>query len=356
MNTEIYRGARVLLTGHTGFKGSWLSIWLQRLGSKVTGLALDPPTQPNLFTEANVGGLVTDLRGDIRNLDDVAEAVRQAEPDVVFHLAAQPLVRLSYNEPKYTFDTNVGGTVNVLEALRASKSVRAIVVVTSDKCYENREWPYAYRESDPLGGRDPYSASKGAAEIVAASYARSFFDGVGVPLATARAGNVIGGGDWAADRIIPDAVRALQDGQPVPVRNPDAVRPWQHVLEPLCGYLALGACLLARPDGIHYAEAWNFAPAASSCQPVRALISAFIQHYGTGAWTDLSDKQVQAPHEANLLALAADKAFRRLGWRPRWDFGQAVQHASSWYRRHGGGESALDLCIEDIESYIRSES
>lgn len=355
---EAFASRRCLVTGHTGFKGAWLSLWLDRLGARVTGLALDPPSQPNLFEAAAVGQAIEDRRADLRNFEEVAAAVRAAQPEIVFHLAAQPLVRASYREPKATFDVNVGGAVNLFEALRAEAGVRAIVVVTSDKCYENREWPHAYRETDALGGHDPYSASKGAAEIVAASYERSFFRAAGVGLATARAGNVIGGGDWAEDRIVPDAARALASGLPAPVRNPDSVRPWQHVLEPLCGYLALAARLFAESaggaDALVSTGPWNFGPATDSCCPVRDLIGAFLQAYGSGTWSDLSSGQAGAPREAGLLMLAWDKAWRELGWRPRWGFGEAVGRTGRWYRRHAEGEDGRALCLRDIDDYMET--
>ncbi len=345
---EAYQGLRCMVTGHTGFKGSWLSLWLSSLGSEITGYALDPPTDPSLFELAEIGSLIEDIRGDVRDYDSLAEAIRIHDPEIIFHLAAQPIVRLSYNKPKETFDTNVGGAINLLEAARACPSLKAIVVITSDKCYENREWPHAYRESDRLGGHDPYSASKAAVEMVCAAYGRSFFKALGIGLATCRAGNVIGGGDWAADRIIPDAVRALEAGKAVPVRNADSTRPWQHVLEPLYGYLLLGSKLLEEQ---RYSGEWNFGPRQESNRTVRELVEVFLSSFGKGSWEDLSSKHPGAPHEARFLALAWDKAFRLLGWRPLWDFDEMVRRTGSWYDRSSKGVPSADLCFEGIKDY-----
>ena len=350
MNTTdwmaLYKGRRCFVTGHTGFKGAWLCCWLRELGATVAGYALEPPTTPNLFSLLEARKHIEDIRGDVRNAEGLADAMQQFQPEIVFHLAAQAIVRTSYHQPKDTFDINVGGTTNLLEAVRDCASVDAIVVVTSDKCYENRERPQPYRESDSLGGHDPYSASKAAAEMVCSAYERSFFTPLSIGLATCRAGNVIGGGDWAMDRIIPDAVRALESGQPVPVRNPASVRPWQHVLEPLHGYLLLGARLFERPG---YAGAWNFGPDAESCQPVQTLIERFLEAYGEGAWEAVP--QESAPHEARLLALDYGKARERLDWRPQWSFEEAVRRTSLWYRRCKQGEHPEALCAQDIKDY-----
>jgi CDP-glucose 4,6-dehydratase len=352
-----FEGRRCLVTGHTGFKGAWLCLWLHSLGAKISGYALEPPTTPNLFELADLGKLVEECRGDIRNYHSLAQFIQRVGPEIVFHLAAQSIVRIGYKEPKETFDVNVGGTVNLLEALRSSSSVRAIVVITSDKCYENREWTCSYRETDHLGGHDPYSASKGAAEIVTSSYERSFFSPGGVGLATSRAGNVIGGGDWGADRIIPDAVRSLEVGKPVPVRNPSSIRPWQHVLEPLFGYLVLAGRLLEESSTGKFpsAGAWNFAPPTDSCRTVRDLIEAFLAAYGEGTWVDISHQQADVPHEAGLLTLAWDKAYHGLGWRPRWNFEEAVRRTSLWYRRYRQGVDPRDLCQEEIHAYMESK-
>lgn len=359
MNFEqAYRGRRVLVTGHTGFKGSWLALWLNSLGAKVDGLALPPPEDvPSHFSLARVGECVTHRLGDIRDFDTVRRAFAEARPEVVFHLAAQALVRDSYRDPKATFDINVGGTVNVLEAARTTPSVAAVVVVTSDKCYENREWAYAYRENDPLGGRDPYSASKGAAEVVVSSYQRSFFASMarkGAPgLASARAGNVIGGGDWARDRIVADCVRALTAGEPITIRNPGAVRPWQHVLEPLAGYLTLGAKLLEDP--VRYSEPYNFGPSASEHVTVADLVQMFLEHWGSGSMT--SAPETGAPHEAHVLRLACDKAIHTLQWRPVLTAREAVKWTAEWYKAWyeapASNKNLLPMSLAQLDRFMR---
>lgn len=358
-----YEGRSVFVTGHTGFKGSWLTVWLSMLGARVSGYALEPDTEPSLFRAAGVERLCRHRVADVRNSAELRSALHEAAPDVVFHLAAQPLVRRSYEEPLQTVETNVLGTANLLEAIRLEGRSCAVVVVTSDKCYENREWVHGYREEDPLGGHDVYSASKAAAEIVTASYRRSFFppsklESHGISLATARAGNVIGGGDWAADRLVPDAVAAIAAGGPVPVRNPSAVRPWQHVLEPLGAYLLLGARLLSseRESAARCCEAWNFGPSLEASVPVAVLVEALAREWGSGAWEDRSDPA--APHEAGLLRLSIDKAWNRLGWAPRWSLEEAVRRTVEWYRSfHDGAasEALLRLCAAQIEAYAGEE-
>ena len=326
---DAYRGRRAFITGHTGFKGAWLSEWLTNLGTEVTGYALDPPTQPNLFDAIGLPSRIKHVVADVRDADRLAAEVQAAQPTVIFHLAARALVLRAYLEPRDTFETNVMGTVNVLEAARACPSVRAVVVVTSDKSYQNPETGRAFNETDPVGGRDPYAASKACAEIVTAAYRESFFaDGAAV--ASVRAGNVIGGGDWAPDRIIPDSVRALTAGETIVVRNPDAIRPWQHVLEPLSGYLRLGALLLA--DGRQYAGPWNFGPTdQESDHPVRWVVDRFLAEWGFGAWTTPVGSGPQ-PHEAHLLSLDSAKARGQLAWAPVWDAPTAVRQTASWYR------------------------
>jgi CDP-glucose 4,6-dehydratase len=348
-----YRGRRVLVTGHTGFKGGWLAAWLADLGAEVAGYALPPPTEPNLFTAAGIGDRVRHAEGDVRDLDRFAAVWRAADPEVVFHLAAQPLVRESYRDPVGTLSTNVLGTAHALEIARRQPP-RAMVVVTSDKCYENREWPWPYRESDALGGHDIYSASKAAAELITDSFRRSFFQNPFVPVATARAGNVIGGGDWAANRIVPDAVRALAAGEPVRVRNPRAVRPWQHVLEPLSGYLLLGARLLAvsEPGAPDLCSAWNFGPDPSSSGSVADLVETLIAAWGAGFWE--ADGGPSGGHEAGLLRLAIDKAAAGLGWAPRWGFPEAIRHTADWYRAFYGGEDMASWCRRQIHSYLET--
>ena len=346
---ESYANQRVFITGHTGFKGAWLAEWLVTLGAEVTGYALDPPTRPNLSDALDLGSRVKHVLGDIRGTDRLAAEVQVAQPSVIFHLAAQAIVRRAYAQPRETFETNVMGTVNVLDAARACPSVRAVVIVTSDKCYENRETDRAFRETDPMGGRDPYSASKGCAELVTAAYRDSFFaDGAAV--ASVRAGNVIGGGDWAADRIIPDSVRALTAGEAVVVRNPDAVRPWQHVLEPLSGYLRLAALMLV--EGRRYEGAWNFGPTDDgSDQPVRWVVERFLGEWGTGSWTAPASAEGQPP-EANLLRLDSTKARDQLEWAPVWDAPTAVRHTASWYREYYRAPAgARELVDDQLRAY-----
>lgn len=343
-----WNGRRVLVTGHTGFKGAWLCRWLARRGAEVHGYALPPDTEPSLHRALrDQAGLASSTLADIRDASCVAAAFTRARPEVVFHLAAQPLVLRSYADPKETFDVNVGGTVNVLEATRRVSGVRALVNITSDKCYENREWPWGYREEDALGGHDPYSASKGAAELVFSSYQRSFLAAAGIAAASARAGNVIGGGDWAPDRIVPDTVRALSAGVPVSVRRPTAIRPWQHVLEPLGGYLTLAEALWR--DGKRFQGAWNFGPDPGNERPVAAVIDALVRYWGSGSWQDRSDPN--APHEASVLRLSIDKARSLLGWAPRWTFERTVGETVAWYRAFASGAPAEQLCDEQIDAY-----
>ena len=355
-----FAGRRVLVTGHTGFKGSWLSLWLAELGAEVTGYALPPSTNPSLFEAASVAQRVRHVEGDVRDGDGLRRAWRESRPEIVFHMAAQSLVRESYADPLATLDTNVMGTAQVLEAARRAPGRVALVVVTSDKCYENREWVWAYRENDPMGGHDPYSMSKGAAELVVSSWRRSFFesgraDGE-VACATARAGNVIGGGDWAPDRIVPDCMRSLALGDRVPVRSPRAVRPWQHVLEPLSGYLLLGAGLLSddREERRRLADSWNFGPETANARNVRDLVESIVARWGSGAWDDVSDPD--APHEAHLLRLAIDKAHAGLGWLPRWDFATTVAHTVDWYKAFYSGDDMREWCTRQIAAYSNARA
>lgn len=343
-----FAGRTVLVTGHTGFKGSWLCEWLLLLGARVTGFSLPPPTQPALFDQLGLRPRLTHLEGDIRDPAAVAHAVRATAPDFVFHLAAQPLVRLSYREPVQTYAVNVLGTAHVLDALRAAGRPCVFVGVTTDKCYENREWLHAYREEDPLGGYDPYSSSKAAAELVIAAYRRSFLQGAGIRVASARAGNVIGGGDRAEDRIVPDCMRALDRGETIVVRNPHATRPWQHVLEPVGGYLALASALAGSAEPAALASAFNFGPALESNRDVRALVTEILRHR-PGAWRDESDPH--APHEANRLNLAVDKAFHLLGWRPVWTFERAIAETVRWYLDAPRGDTA-SFTRAQIEAYV----
>lgn len=351
-----YAGKKVLLTGHTGFKGAWLTLWLERLGAKVTGFALEPEAE-SVFLTAGVASSCDHRVADVRNFAQVRDAVLACKPDIVFHLAAQALVRKSYAEPLATIETNINGTAHVLEALRVTKQRCAVVVVSSDKCYENREWVYGYREDDAMGGFDPYSMSKGATELVTSSWRRSFFPPAklsehGVGIASARAGNVIGGGDWAADRIVPDCIRSLSKGEPIGVRSPHAIRPWQHVLEPLGGYLLLGVKLLSAARPQDFCEGWNFGPEAASAQPVSALAAALVKSWGKGSWVDQSDPK--AHHEASLLRLSIDKAHAKLGWQPRWRFDETIARTVAWYRAQVDGATAAQLkalTLEQIAAY-----
>jgi len=355
LDPTFWSDRRVLLTGHTGFKGSWLLLWLQQLGARVWGYALEPEGAPNLFRELTfdkgAGPVVEHHVGDLADATALAELVQRCQPEVVLHLAAQPLVRRSYQDPLGTWATNVNGSLNVLEALRALQNPCAVVMVTTDKVYENREWMYGYRETDPLGGHDPYSASKAAAEIAIASW-RSSFCGPGthqnphLRIATARAGNVIGGGDWGADRIVPDAIRSLVAGSSILVRNPLATRPWQHVLEPLGGYLRLAQALAIDSDPP--CEAFNFGPTLASNQPVQKLVETMLSHW-RGTWLDQHDPN--APHEAHLLNLQIDKAHHRLGWSPCWDYATTVQRTVDWYYQNHQGRSAMACCIADLQAY-----
>jgi CDP-glucose 4,6-dehydratase len=403
MFKNIYQGKRVLVTGHTGFKGSWLCIWLKELGADVAGYALDPPGEPNNFSACRLSEHIDHQHGDVRDQDRLISAFSRCKPEMVFHLAAQALVRSSYDDPKETFDTNAGGTVNVLEAVRRTPGVRVLVNVTSDKCYENREWAWGYRENDPLGGHDPYSASKGCAELIFSAYLRSFFSqkksgdtipisilrqaqderakaGETIPISgeigarprissnsasnsasggrligagSCRAGNAIGGGDWGRDRLIPDCVRALNAGRPVGIRNPRSVRPWQHVLELLSGYLWLGARLWEDPEG--FSGVWNFGPAGADNGSVQEVVDRFIKTWGSGVWEDLSDPK--AVHEAAALRLCCDKAANHLGWRNALSLEQAIDLTAEWYKMFYSGASQEDvylLCTKQIAEYAKT--
>jgi len=326
----VFAGKTVLVTGHTGFKGSWLSLWLQELGANVVGFALPPEAEPSLFSQLGLARLIDSRLGDIREAALVRQVFEETRPEIVFHLAAQPLVRLSYEFPVETFSVNVVGTANVLDAVRVTDSVRVCQVITTDKCYENLEADYAYREDDRLGGRDPYSASKACAELVVASYRASFFSGPGAAsISSTRAGNVIGGGDWAKDRLVPDCARALAAGQPIPVRSPRSVRPWQYVLEPLSGYLRLASRQWAEP--MAYAEAWNFGPKLGTARSVGEIADHVVRSWGSGRWLNLSaDSSV--PHEAGLLQVDSAKAAKRLQWQPVYELHEGIQKTMDWYR------------------------
>lgn len=352
MKPSFWKGKRVLLTGHTGFKGSWLSLWLQSMGAQVIGYALAPPSNPSLFEVAGVGTGMTSIIGDIRDLEHLRKVFSEHKPEVVIHMAAQALVRYSYVEPVETYSTNVMGTVNLLEMVRGTKSVKVVVNVTSDKCYENKEWEWGYRENEAMGGYDPYSNSKGCAELVTAAYRNSYFHpekygGHGVAIASARAGNVIGGGDWAEDRLIPDVMRAITQGKPVNIRNPHSIRPWQHVLEPLSGYLVLAQKLYE--EGANYAEGWNFGPNDEDAKPVQWIVEKLTKTWGEGAsWVvDGGDH----PHEAHYLKLDCSKAKARLAWSPRWHLEDALGAIIDWQRAYRDKKDMRELTLCQISAY-----
>lgn len=354
INKEFWHGRRVFLTGHTGFKGSWLALWLQELGAEVTGFSLVPPTQPSLFDVANVAHGMRSIIGDIRDADTLRRSLSVARPEIVLHLAAQPIVRQSYIDPVETYSTNVMGLVHLFEAMRSISGIKACVNVTSDKCYENREWAYGYRENDAMGGYDPYSSSKGCAELVTSAYRRSFFANADhssrLALASARAGNVIGGGDWASDRLVPDILRALEEGRPALIRNPSSIRPWQHVLEPIAGYLML-AERLAGKEGKAFAEAWNFGPSPEDTRPVAWIAEKMVEVWGeNAAW--LQDQE-SGPHEAHLLSLDCLKVNRSLGWRPVWSISRTIEKIIEWHRVYLTGALMRDKTLQHINEYCQ---
>lgn len=347
LNPAFWKNRRVLLTGHTGFKGSWLSLWLQSMGAQVVGYALTPPTHPSLFDIAQVGQGMTSVIGDIRDLAKLQAVFAEHSPEIVIHMAAQPLVRYSYQNPVETYATNVMGTVHVLEAVRSTPGVKAVLNVTTDKCYENREWVWGYREDEPMGGHDPYSNSKGCAELVTSAYRRSFLQEKGIALASARAGNVIGGGDWAADRLIPDILRAFEQNQPVTIRNPCAVRPWQHVLEPLSGYLTLAERLYT--DGQAFAEGWNFGPQDDDARPVQWIVERMVAGWGRGAsWQPDGGSH---PHEASYLKLDTSKARAKLGWQPCWNLTHSLDKIIEWHQAFSQNPDMRKITLNQIAEY-----
>lgn len=344
---NFWREKRVFLTGHTGFKGSWLSLWLQSMGANVYGLALLPPTTPALFHEAQVGRGMVSVIGDIRDYNTVLSAITDCKPDIIIHMAAQPLVRYSYQEPIETYETNLIGTVHVLEAARKVGTAKAIINVTTDKCYENKEWIWAYREDEPLGGYDPYSNSKACSELVTKAYRDAFFKHDKIALASARAGNVIGGGDWAVDRLIPDVLRAIEINMPAIIRNPHAIRPWQHVLEPLSGYLLLAERLYI--EGQSFAEGWNFGPNSDDARPVKWIVERMINQWGHGASWQIDDRK--HPHEAHYLKLDISKAKAKLGWSPRWTLEKALEQITDWHRAWMNNSDMKAVCLRQIKDY-----
>lgn len=361
IDKAFWKQKNVFITGHTGFKGSWLCLWLHSLGANVTGFSLAPPTKPNLYECGRIDSLVHSIAGDIRSKEKIQEAIIQAKPDIVIHMAAQPLVRSSYHDPVETYEVNVMGTVHVMEAVRlAVKSgvpVRAVINVTTDKCYENKEWVWGYRETDALGGYDPYSNSKACSELVTASYRNSFFPPDshhkhGAAISTVRAGNVIGGGDWAADRLIPDSIRALEGGTAITIRNPGAVRPWQHVLEPLRGYLMLAQKMWE--NGSRFAQSWNFGPDDRDVKPVEWIVHRLCEKWGKSAGYQLN---TDSPwHEARLLKLDSSKARREIGWRPKWTIEQSLDSIVEWHRAYQRHEDMQAVCLAQIEQYAQTET
>lgn len=347
VKASFWQGKRVFITGHTGFKGSWLSLWLRSMGAVVKGYALNPPTQPSLYETANIGTLIDSEIGDIRDLAQITASMTMFNPDIVLHLAAQPLVRLSYQQPVETYSTNVMGTVHVLEAARQCSNLKAIVNVTTDKCYENKEWVWGYREDEPMGGYDPYSSSKGCAELVTSAYRRSFLAEQGIGLASARAGNVIGGGDWADDRLIPDILRAFEQNKPVIIRNPASTRPWQNVLEPLSGYLVLAQALYDNPSG--YAEGWNFGPKEEDAQPVSWILDKMTQHWQGAAWQLDTNAQ---PHEAGYLKLDISKAKTRLNWQPTWSLANTLEKIVQWHQAWLNGDDMQAYCLQEVSQFV----
>lgn len=351
VNSEFWKGKKVFITGHTGFKGTWLSIWLNSMGAILAGYALAPNTKPNFFEAASVTEEIESIIGDVRDLDKLSQAMGSFAPDIVIHMAAQPLVRLSYKNPVDTYSTNVMGTVHLLEAVRNTPSVKAVVNVTTDKCYENKEWIWGYREDEPMGGRDPYSNSKGCSELVTAAYRSSFFNCLGsAKIGSGRAGNVIGGGDWAEDRLIPDFFKSFKNNEPVIIRNPSATRPWQHVLEPLSGYLVLAEQLYLNGD--RYAEAWNFGPEENDVKSVRSIIEYLVERWGDGAsW--IHDESEQ-PHEAQLLKLDISKAKKLLGWKPKWDLFEALDSIIEWQKVWLSGQDIKAVTLKQIRQFEHS--
>jgi CDP-glucose 4,6-dehydratase len=350
---NVYKGKKVLVTGHTGFKGSWLCLWLKSLGVEVIGIGLDARTSRDNFVLANISKIVKDFREDICNRNHIIQLIQAEKPEIIFHMAAQPLVLESYKNPLKTFETNIMGTTNLLEAIRLTDSVKTAIFITTDKVYDNKEWVWPYREDEPLGGYDPYSSSKGASELVIASYRKSFFNPFeynkhNKSIASARAGNVIGGGDWGENRIIPDCIRAIEDGLPIEIRSPDSIRPWQHVLEPLGAYLLLGAKMINDP--VTFAEAWNFGPEPANITSVKSLVEILIDKYGKGSLKDISNPEIK--HEAKLLALDINKSKHRLSWSPILDIDETITMTIEWYKNYKS-EDMMIFCQKQIQEYVK---
>ena len=353
MNSKFWKNKTVLITGHTGFKGSWLSLWLKLLGAKVIGVSLEPPTYPNIFEKALVEEEMISLIKDVRDGEEIKKIFKEFQPEVVFHMAAQPLVRYSYTAPVETYETNVMGTLHVLEGIRAVNSVKVAVMITTDKCYENKEWEWGYRENEPMGGHDPYSSSKGAAELLIASYRDSYFptstyDHHETAISSVRAGNVIGGGDWADDRLIPDVIRAFQNADSVKIRNPAAIRPWPHVLEPLSGYMELAERM--SEDGKGFSQAWNFGPRDEDARTVQWIVEKMSNLWGEGASLDIDNDD--HPHEANYLKLDCSKAHSKLGWSPKWELDYALQKIVEWHKLEQEEGDIVKITIDQIKEYM----
>jgi len=354
---NIYKNKKVLITGHTGFKGSWLSLWLTKVGANVIGYSLEPPTEPNLFDALRLDKKLIHIIGDVRNEEKLFSIFEKYKPEIVFHLAAQPLVRLSYTQPKLTYETNIMGTINVLEVVRKTKSVKVCIIITTDKCYENKEWIYGYREIDPMGGYDPYSSSKACAELVVSAYRNSFFSPKdygkihNITLSSVRAGNVIGGGDWGEDRLIPDCIKTLSQNKIINIRNPQATRPWQYVLEPLSGYLLLGSKMYKY--GKRYSSAWNFGPNDNDIITVKEIVKSLIKNWDNGDYKVDTSSQ---PHEAGLLKLDTSKARTFLGWKPVYNINKTIERTVSWYKNFYNGmekEELYKITVKEIQDYVK---
>jgi len=355
VKSNFWKDKRVFITGHTGFKGAWLSLWLHHLGAEVVGYALEPPTTPNLFDLCNLSEIIKSIKGDVRDLDFLKKSLAANKPDIVFHMAAQSLVRQSYHDPVGTYSTNVMGIVNLLETARYIDGIRAVVIVTSDKCYENREWVWGYRENEAMGGYDPYSSSKGCSELITAAYRESYFKTNETAVATVRAGNIIGGGDWGKDRLIPDCIRSLADNREILIRNPQAIRPWQHVFEPLSGYLLIAEKLYQ--NGSHYAQAWNFGPREQdNSVAVHEIVQLFIKYWGGGSWKDMSNSESRQLHEARYLKLDCSKARAELGWKPIINIEESIKWTCEWYKAYYNKTPMRDFSLGQLNRYLKPKT